>query len=282
MKFIRLLRFDLQNGFWKNRLLLLLPALSAGVFFLDYRLHLWRWSAAQSLPAPSFADYFLYVYGGMKQYIPRPEDPFQLPILWLLLFLSVSAAVLNYPHRDLQSLGQQVLIRTRGRMLWWASKCVWNLAATLYAHGGLLLLLLLLCAAAGVPLTGTVHAKLLESAFRISEPELKAVPAVMAGALLFAAPVLTAAALNLLQMLLSLFIRPLFSYLVLAAYLAASAYLFSPAFVGNYAMALRADEVMKRGVNPAAGMAVSAALALFAAVFGLVRFRRFDIINCEP
>ncbi|MFR5557302.1 MAG: hypothetical protein ACLTKE_11125 [Coprococcus sp.] len=50
----------------------------------------------------------MYLYGGMKEYIPTTGNPFQFPTMWIAIFLFSSFAVLNYPMKDLQNMGTQI------------------------------------------------------------------------------------------------------------------------------------------------------------------------------
>lgn len=66
-------------------------------------------------------------YRGMQVYIPTGENPFPIPVVWLMLQLVVSFLILSYPTQDLESYGMQFLVRTRKRGVWWISKSIWNI-----------------------------------------------------------------------------------------------------------------------------------------------------------
>jgi hypothetical protein len=80
-------------------------------------------------------------------------------------------------------------------------------------------------------------------------------------------------------MTLVLFIKPLYSFGVMAVTLLASAYLLTPFLPGNYAMPIRSEHVVENGVQ--AGGGVMMVLILIAASFiaGCIYFRRYDILN---
>lgn len=280
MKFIKLLWFDVKNGLFKNKVLLLSALILSGAFFLDFDNNVRMANRSGFSISPSYADFFLYVYGGMKEYIPSPTNLFRFPIVWILWFVFLLFSTLNYPYNDLQSFGQQILVRTKGRFLWWVSKCGWNVLASGVFHGIIALAGLLLCLQTGVRLSGGVNTQLLQVNFQIDSEQLVS-KAVSLPLFVFLLPLLLSAGLNLLQMTLSLFLKPLFSFLAMAVLLVSSAYLLSPLVVGNYAMLVRSDRVISNGVSPAVGLAVSIALIAGSFLVGIVRFRYYDILNRE-
>ena len=66
------------------------------------------------------------IFGGIKEYIPSPNDPFQIPYLWILNHLLILYFTLHYASDDLSGIGQQMIYRAGGRIKWWVSKCIWN------------------------------------------------------------------------------------------------------------------------------------------------------------
>lgn len=280
MKFIKLLWFDAKNGLFKNKVLLLSALILSGAFFLDFDNNVRMANRSGFSISPSYADFFLYVYGGMKEYIPSPTNLFRFPIVWILWFVFLLFSTLNYPYNDLQSFGQQILVRTKGRSLWWTSKCGWNVLSSCVFHGIIALAGLLLCPLTGVRLSGVVNMQLLQVNFQINSEQLVS-KAVSIPFFVFLLPLLLSTGLSLLQMTLSLFLKPLFSFLAMAVLLVSSAYLLSPFVVGNYAMLVRSDRVISNGVSPTVGLAVSIVLIAGSFLVGIVRFRYYDILNRE-
>ena len=94
MKFIKVLWFDLKNGYFKGVSCYIFPLFIAiiGFFELHRRIAIWGTEVA-------LGDYWMYLYGGMKEYIPTTGNPFQFPTMWIAVFLFSSFAVLNYPMK---------------------------------------------------------------------------------------------------------------------------------------------------------------------------------------
>jgi len=275
MKFIKLLTFDLRNGFLKNKLLLLMaiifPALCC--FDISYQVRLAKDSA-------SFADYFTYLYGGMKEYIPSPTDPFMFPVIWTVLFLVLPFATLNYPLNDIQSFGQQTLLRTKGRLIWWLSKCCWNVLSCVFYHLIVIGIIVLFCLITQTELRMNIHGDILWSIFQIKEANrLSGQIELNIGLIL--APILISISLNLFQMALSLFIKPVFSFLSILIIVLSSSYLLSPFMIGNYAMVVRSNVIINNGVNFTIGMIIGLFLSFISLMVGTVKFIYYDIINKE-
>lgn len=280
MKFIKYLLFDLKQGILYNKLLLITPVAIAVITFLDFSMKANRFlNDGMIKEAVSYGDYWFYLYGGMKKYIPTPGDPFLFPVVWIVIFLILPFILLNYPFQDLYGIGQQIIVRSGRRTIWWLSKCGWNILGTLIYHfliqvtGGVLFYIF------HKDLSNKIHMDFVKLAFNAEQQEIW-----MRYSLPFMViilPVIVSAAINLLQMTFSLFIKPVFGFFTVAAVLLSSAYLLSPALIGNYAMAYRCSWMLKEGVSAASGLILSIILLFLAAFLGLIKFYIYDILESE-
>ena len=208
MKFIKVLWFDLKNGYFKGVSCYIFPLFIAiiGFFELHRRIAIWGTEVA-------LGDYWMYLYGGMKEYIPTTGNPFQFPTMWIAVFLFSSFAVLNYPMKDLQNMGTQILVHVQGRTKWWISKCLWNVLSTVLYHGIILLVLVILCICFQEPLSFEAHADSIATMFGLWVSEFRGGGVIPIAVIL--TPVILSIAINLLQMVLLLFTKPVFSFLVI-------------------------------------------------------------------
>lgn len=280
MKFIRNLRFDIRNGIFKNPFLFLCPFFIAVITFSDAFNRIQKLEGFQPsvTPMTSLGDYWFYAYGGMKEYIPSPYNPFQFPAIWVILFLTLSFTLLTYPMKDLQNMGAQILIRSSSRSQWWLSKYLWVLCGTLLYHTIFLCTLIILCAVFHIPLTANINADLLKLLFSL-DIDTELFTRTFIPLSVFILPLLFSAAINVLQMTLSLFVKPIFSFLAIAILMLSSAYLFSPWMPGNYAMPLRYEWILVNGISHEPGIIFSVTLLLLSLLSGLYRFRKYDILN---
>ena len=276
MKFFRAFRYDLKNGILHNWTLLLIPALT--VLLCDKC----RNMLAVYDYTGSWSVYIMYCFEGaraMTREAIQANKGFQLPALWVAMLVLPLFACLNYPFRDIKTVGTQILLRSGSRVRWWLSKCLWNLLVTVICF-------LLVCgsAAAYCLCTGgaldmnisggalrTIYAEvyLTEAAGNLTVKQFAFVVL-----LLFSA----VAALDMLEMLLSLLIKPVYSFIVSVGLIAASAYASTPLLIGNYANPARFATIAADGLNERVGLMICLAVFVLSVSAGIFCFRRRNIL----
>lgn len=279
MKFIKYLAFDIRQGILRNPTLIWSSILISMVIFIDFIFRAHRYAADGIIRQfVSYGDYLFYLYGGMTEYIPEYGEVFSFPIVWIVVFLVIPFTLLNYPFKELAGNGRYILTRSTRRTFWWLSKCIWNMLGTFCYHGLLLLTGIVLCLIFGVEITGAVHTDFVKAALRVRPAEIRDFSELWMPTLLL--PVCVSVSLNLMQMTLSIFIKPIYSFFCIAIVLIVSAYVLSPAGIGNYAMFLRQDWVLiENGVSVNTGYGISLLLILLAVIAGNIRFRFFDVLE---
>ncbi len=278
MKYIKLFRFDLVHGILRKPLLAAVPVLITFLACLDLSARTAALVSADSFGQEirmSFGDVLMYIYGGLGPF-PQPGNP---PARWAAVFLLLCFLTLQYPYQDMQGMGQQILIRTKSRAVWWLSKCSWNLLSAAVYHSMIFFTAGLFCAVCrGPDLTGEIHKALLYAVFQVDKKEMAQNTGAWPFAMLFV-PVLVSFGLSLLQMVLSLYLKPVCSFLGTALLLISSAYCFSPYLIGNYAMTMRYGQVVTDGVSETVGAVLSLILVFGCTAAGALRFRRYDMLN---
>ena len=129
MKFYRMLRYDMSNGYHKSirefSILFMIVILICATFYI----HIYNnYHLQEYIPMGTAADYLLYILKGVGKHNASITTGFKIPIEWLLVHLFVLHGVLSYPNRDLTTLGTVVLPRCQSRGVWWVSKCIWNIS----------------------------------------------------------------------------------------------------------------------------------------------------------
>ncbi|UJW58020.1 hypothetical protein HXZ66_11695 [Bacillus sp. A116_S68] len=278
MRFYKLLKYDVKNGFRLGLINLLVIALFVSAFCVDFYL---RKSGAymfdDSTPVGTFIDYLFYMFAGIKEYVPSRTDGFIFPVKWLLLHLFILYSTLYYPNRDLSSLGLNILLRTKGRMAWWLSKSLWNMSYVLACYLVIFLTVLVFCLIMQEPISLNITPMFVNDLLEADSP-FDTFSAPLVYIILFF-PLFISMALNLLQMTLVLFIKPLYSFGVMAVTLLASAYLLTPFLPGNYAMPIRSEHVVENGVQAGGGVMMVLILIATSFIAGCIYFRRYDILN---
>ena len=126
------IKFDLTNGLFKRgmRARYIIWCSVFALFSLEFTGSL----ASLEISQYTYGDYLLYIFGGMREYIPAPGKPFQIPYIWLINHIGILYFTLHYMHDDLEGFGQQMILRSGSRTGWWLSKCVWNTAAVVLLY----------------------------------------------------------------------------------------------------------------------------------------------------
>ena len=87
MRFIEDLAFDFRQGILRRGTLLLVPAVIAAVTFFDFYAKARRYlEQGMTQSTVDYGDNRFYQYGGMCEYIPSPDNPYQFPAVSILVF----------------------------------------------------------------------------------------------------------------------------------------------------------------------------------------------------
>ena len=276
MRFIKLLKFDITNGILRNKFFMISTFALSALFMIDNFINMNR--IREYNVECSFGDVLTYIYGGMKNYVSSREDRFRFPAIWTTLFITQLFGTLNYPYKDLNSYGKQILIRTNGRMLCWLSKCIWNIIYTLLYHATIWSFCLIYCIAFKYNIDFSINVKLIAYNFEIPQPELveniSKLPLYI-----FLVPVITSIVLCLIEMTLSLFFKTINSFLIMSCITICSAYLSKSFMIGNYGMIIRCKEILPDGINFDTALPLLCGIMIATFIIGLVKFKRYDIIN---
>lgn len=271
MNWFKVFQHDLCGGLLRRRYLCV-PVLFSLPCFLAGK-HL----AAARLEG-TWMDYLMYCFKGIPPLADGP-DGFEFPILWFLVMGGGLYMALDYPLDDLTEAGQQVIIRSRSRKGWFLSKCAWNLLSSgTYVLLGVLTALTSALISGGSPAlvnTPAVTEELMQ--IYVMVPVAPA-QAVCVGVVL---PYLTLAAFSMLQMVLCLIVKPVFSFLLCVCIMIVSLFFSSPYFPGNGAVVVRSD-ILVEGALDSAAMARTCLVIIAGSIFvGIIRFGRMDLLRYE-
>ena len=226
---------------------------------------------------PTLGDFLLYAFGGCDLYIFDLDRPFAIPFQWLLLFLL--AIYINFDLTEESSAGVnvQLLLRAGDKKQYWLSKilCI-TISTSLYFVLGVIVTLGCGSALGGV--SSLEIDNLILNVMNLSSmvPREATGPAFIPTLLMVWFAILT---ITLLQQLISLFIKPIGSFLVMAVFLFLSAYFMKPFFFGNYAMMIRNALLCEGGVDAAEGILILSLVSLASIAGGCVVYDRKDILS---
>lgn len=278
--FAKLLLYDLRSGFAQNKakyLIALLTFIAICVLCRSQTQTIWIDDGTGSLQlftgGRSMSDYLIFMFRGIEVYVPSPNDPFTVPIFWMILQVLVALLVSVYPTNDLRTYALNVFTRIGSRRVWWVAKIAWTVLTVCSFY------LLCLVVVAVFSLLAGDSSFLPVSAVGLYSSGIDALamsPTELCGILLV--PVFVSVALSVVQVSLSFIVKPALSFLFVMAYCVASAYLYSPFLLGDYSMILRNGLVMSEGLSSVVMIVVSSVVTLVALGLGTLYFKKMDIL----
>ncbi len=283
MRFFRILQYDFRQGILVHKKRCLWVMLLAVFLFLNFILSVYQsfyffldgFLQINSLHV-SFGDVMLGTVGGIFPYIPGMQR-FTVPAVWLCVYLLCFYFTLSYAHDDFSEGGVQVIIRAKSKLLWWLSKCLWNmLTVSLYF---LLLygVLFLLCLATRKELSFSLNADIFKSLLGFRLPEISRSSGQMFAALCIL-PWLTAVAVSLVQMVLTLLAKPVFAYIIIGIWLIAGVYYANELMLPNYALSVRNITIGVYGFRTGFGIFLCLLVSMLAVTAGAAVLCRRDML----
>ena len=80
----------------------------------------------------TFQEIWLGIILGCKPLMSLPiEERTMIPIVWLTLQVYLTYIIGEYPMKDLEKYGTNLIIRTTKKARWWMSKCIWGMVVTI-------------------------------------------------------------------------------------------------------------------------------------------------------
>jgi len=211
------------------------------------------------------------------------EEGFMVPLLWIVLLGAMLYTSLEYPFKDAGTIGQQVILRSDKRIYWWLSKCIWNLLTIFACFLLIYSSVAAFCIANGVPMifenfyeaTNVIFSEVNDS-FADSVILSRTTTAVLVTIIM---PIISTMAISMFQMLLGLFMKQIYSFVISMAVLIISAYSTFPLALGNYSMVIRNEHILESGMKNVVGFILSTIGILLSIAFGSAAFTSFDIFQ---
>lgn len=286
MRFFNIFRYDFRYGFlsrpgrWAAVVLyavFLFSSFSFSIFHGFYGEVDSLWSI-NSLSL-SVGDLFVADLGGKLPPDFRQLQSYSFPTSWFVWQIIPCVCTLSYMIEDLSQGGMQVLIRAQKKSWWWFSKCLWNLWVVLVCYGLEYLSLWVLSLISGKAQTWELNSRVFQFSFAQALPSTHSTHLFVSLCLL---PCLAGMAVNLMQMTLSLFVKPVFAFTAVCCYLIVGVYYAHPLMLPNYAMPVRSAAVGIYNFRPELGIGLC--LLAFAACFmvGAWKIRKKDIVGLAP
>lgn len=268
---------DLRQGiirYYYRYIILFLIASSFTVqFILKANIYIQRYHIAGEI---SCIDCLLYMLKGMKEY--THTNPFDIPPNFLLLNLLLGILIGYYPVKDLHGMGLQMMVKSKKRIYWWCSKCIWNIVTVICYYAAIYMGILSMGVLFRTQITGGMHAELIN---KILGMEISADKEAVILIYLVILPIVTSIAISMFQMFLSFLLHPILSYIIIVIIYIFSAFYMRWFMPGNFLMFYRNCMINPNGIHFTPSILVDMFLFTFSIVAGYFYFRNIDILGKE-
>lgn len=274
MIFCKILIHDLRCGILRLRFLIV-------PFIAIIPLGEFHWLTSVYNISGTSMDMLFYIFRGANpvSVLPGTNERVELPLLWLLVIGSCLLLNMDYFLNDLALSGQQVIIRCKKRSEWYISKCIWNMFSTLSFFLLLITGVVVFTFLSDSQLSLSVSLDTIAVLFGVQGLDTFSFgQAIIIGITL---PCVTIMALNLLEMTLCLYVKPILSFLFCVGLLVLSVYCDDSFILGNGAMTIR--NIVNRTESASVQMVfISTALIIIGCIIlGMIRFIHMDILPKE-
>ena len=223
----------------------------------------------------SVGDCLLYIMKGNEVYIPKLEKPFEIPIMWYLIYLLVFYIIMDYTNTTFYILGKQSFIKIKSRYYWWYAKCIMCLCVTILSYITIICSIFCVAIFRG-NVSFMISLEIAEVISNISFVEYSTIS--IWNSILFI-PILTVFTIGIIQILISLLGKTLYSYFLICIYLVASTYYHKYyIFIGNFMIPIRNRLMYTRGYDSILALTIDIGLLLGAFYGGKIIIRKYDVM----
>lgn len=224
----------------------------------------------------SFSDFILFMFRGMNVFDGNAVELQDKLPQWFLVNIYLSIIIGYFPLKDLSESGIQVLIRTKSRVSWWLSKCLWvTYNVLIYYAISIIVITVFSLFHGGLSLELSKELNLILSNLDISKFNFKGI--LIVGIIL---PVITSITFSLIQLLISLFTNSIISNMFIITVLTLTPFYCNSFFIGNYLMILRSNlNIGDSGISIVYGIVVCVVLSIATIFIGANKIKRYDILE---
>lgn len=221
-----------------------------------------------------FFDFLFQIFAGNRPFDTTDRSVQSLSVAWFTFHAYLLFLTGFYAAEDLKNPAVPFILRVKSKTKWWAGKFVWCILSVTFYY-----LLLLFCIGLFAVLggnTGFASESVCSEFFGV---EIGGVSKHNIAVVLLFLPFISSVALSSFHMMLSLVVRPLYSFLLGIVFLAAAAFYCHPLLLYNFTMASRnAVFFPGSGITSARGIISALCVTLFSFLGGIVVVRHRDII----
>ncbi len=220
--------------------------------------------------APNIIDYLFGLFKGEPPYLIKlaqtERTPFTLPPLYLLFNFYLSWLISYYPLREMGNLGRHTILKHGTKQKWWISKCVWATYTVISYYATVLIVFgiaLVFSGKSGFVRDITLLKDTINSE-KVDYNHLEQLSNTSLAVMCILLPLVVSLGLSMIQMMLSLVIKPIYSQVVIIGVLVCSSFSCKVFLPGNYLMYLRNRQLLfNSGVGTISGLILGICIILF-------------------
>lgn len=279
MKRYKLISHDVVHGGIASLSFWIIPVLTYFMLALDMVVKIIILKRAGMDFQASAGDLFFYIFAGRAMNDTGNGVFFEIPVHWMVGSIICTFSCLNYPFKELNGYGRQILIRGRSRSQWWFSKCAWVLfrSISFYMLAWLTVFVVAAIWSGGISLN--LNQELLRELLMVDITDIHILKEKI-NIVLFM-QLLTYSTLNLIQISFSIFIGPLLGFIVMLVLYILSIYYMHPLLIGNYSMLLRSNLFFQGGLDYRIGISICIVMCITVVLVTNRYFRRLNILGGE-
>lgn len=194
-------------------------------------------------------DCFIYFFKGARM-VNLESGSFDIPVIFLGLQIIIASMVGYYPFDDIYGYGKQVFIRVDKKRRWWISKCAWVFATVFMTYLLIYLSIAVYCLFAGVRMDMSYSSELIMG---MDGMFIDFIPIHNMILYVFVMPLLYSLMISYVQVMLSMIIGPIISFLLVMIYDIVGILVTHQLLFANYSMIYRDMSVTGVDIQPVYG-----------------------------
>lgn len=235
-------------------------------------------------------DMLLYFYKGEDPMLNATlnNEPIVFPLFWMINFLLILFVVADYMYDDISGFGIQYIVRIKRRSMWWISKCIFCMGACIafFAICVVVSMLVTLCIG-GKPFEFTNSDALLNNIANEmnyytmnlkNDIDLSTYNLIICEIMV---PFMVSWAVCQIQMTLTLFFKPIVSFVVNCGLILISAYVQNivPGLFISWGMTLHNSNFICEGFNTSECIVCCIVAIAIAIILGMLKFKKYNFVE---
>lgn len=212
---------------------------------------------------------------------PNPDIKIVIPYLWFSLFAFAVFISFDYMYNDLTQFGIQILSRAKRRTSWWASKCIWCYESSIWFYFLFVFTAFVFSFANDYEILHLNNTEIINViADRsviydyVGITEIKVLHIL---SIIFS-PLIAICTLNMIQMILCLFIKPMYGYFIIIGLLVIGIITDSPLAFTRIGMVTFSNTYFDNAYSTTEGLWICIAINILCMIIGKLYFKIYDIL----